>query len=148
MAQLTEEIMQELEALKERIRQNMDTAGENASHQTEQSFAVDVYDGGVRLVARAGERAPLDTLEIGRPAGKVPRGFTAILEQWSRDKQIHMSDKDRRTFAYFLGKRIQKEGTRRNTKHEDIYSSAVEEAVKKIEEKILARVTEIIKTNK
>lgn len=143
---LTEEIMQELEALKERIRQNMETAGENASHQTEQSFAVEVYDGGVRLVARAGERAPLDTLEIGRPAGKVPRGFTAILEQWSRDKGIMMSDKDRRTFAYFLGKRIQKEGTKRNKKHEDIYSTAVEEAVKKIEETILAKVTEIIKT--
>jgi hypothetical protein len=107
-----------------------------------------VYDGGVRLVARAGERASLDTLEIGRPAGKVPSGFTAILEQWSRDKGIMMSDKDRRTFAYFLGKRIQREGTRRNAQHEDIYSSAVEEAVKKIEKTILSRVTEIIKTNK
>ena len=145
---LTEDIIQELEALKERIRQNMETAGENASHRTEQSFAVEVYDGGVRLVARAGERAPLDTLEIGRPAGKVPSGFTAILEQWSRDKGIQMSDKDRRTFAYFLGKRIQKEGTKRNAQHEDIYSSAVEESAKKIEQIILARVTEMIKTNK
>lgn len=145
---LTEDIMQELEALKERIRQNMEQAGENASHRTEQSFEVQVYDGGVRLVARAGERAPLDTLEIGRPAGKVPRGFTAILEQWSRDKGIQMSDKDRRTFAYFLGKRIQREGTKRNAQHEDIYSSAVEETAKKIEQKILARVNEMIKTNK
>lgn len=148
MAEMTEEITKELEALKERIRQNMETAGENASHRTEQSFEVQVYDGGLRLVARAGERAPLKTLEIGRPAGKVPSGFTAILEQWSRDKGIQMSDNDRRTFAYFLGKRIQREGTRRNSQHEDIYSTAVEEAVKKIEQTIFAKVNEMIKTNR
>ena len=146
---LTEDIINELEALKERIRENMETAGENASHRTEQSFAVEVYDGGVRLVARAGDRAPLDTLEIGRPGGKVPSGFTAILEQWSRDKGLQFqSDRERRTFAYLLGKRIQREGTRRNAQHEDIYSTAVNEAVKKIEQTIFARVNEIIKTNK
>lgn len=141
---LNRDIIKILEDLKSEIQVNLDTNRINASGRTSSSFRVDVYDGGVRLVMGGDNTAPIQTLEIGRPGGRVPAGFTEILKQWSRDKNLNFaSDSERTSFAYLLGKKIAREGTQRNKNHIDIYSSLVKEAVPKIE----AEIIDVIKTN-
>lgn len=123
-----DDIIRILDEAKEAIRQNMSTDGINATGNTSASFRVERYDGGVRLVMGGTEEktAPLATLEVGRPGGPVPKGFTQILYEWSIAKGIPF-DKDsrRRSFAYLLGRRIRREGTLRNMQPVDVYTTIV-----------------------
>lgn len=138
------EIVNILEELKLKIQANLSTQNIDASGRTSSSFRVDVYDGGVRLVMGGEKTAPLETLEIGRPGGKVPAGFTEILKQWSIDKGLNFgSEAERTSFAYLLGRKIQREGTQRNKIHSDVYSTLVNETVPKIKDSII----EVIRTN-
>ena len=106
------------------------------------------YDYGFRLIGGGEGAAPLFTLEIGREAGKVPANFTSILVQWSRDKGLTFAtERERNTFAYFLGKKIAKEGTKRNKQNEDVYSSAVKSAVEDISKQLFVSVKEQIQLN-
>ena len=119
-----------LEKAKTDIQARMESEDINASGRSSASLVVERYDGGVRLKYGNAETAPLPTLEIGRPGGNVPKGFTDILEQWSRDKGIPFdTDRQRRTFAYLLGRRIAREGTLRNTHPVDVYTSIILDTV-------------------
>lgn len=141
-------IVSMLETLKSDIQKRMEIEGINASGITSASFHVEAYDGGVKLVAGGEGAAPIETLEIGRPGGNVPAGFRFILYAWSIDKGISFSsDSERMSFAYLLGKKIQREGTLRNANHVDVYSSLVKEASGKIESKIATALKESIKLN-
>lgn len=156
---LTQRVTERLEQLRQEIVGNIESKGITASGRTQRSLTVEQYDGGVRLVAKAGNRAPIDTLEIGRPAGNVPGGFRttkkgvrdvsntfkAILVQWAKDKGI--SDFGWGA-ATMLGRRIAAEGTLRNKRHEDVYSTAVEQAAKDIQAMFLTQIQEQIKLNK
>ena len=145
---IDEYIEQRLEKLKGEIVGNMASKKINASGRTASSFRVEKYDNGFRLIGGGEGAAPLFTLEVGRPGGKVPMGFTSILVQWSRDKGITFAtERERNTFAYFLGKKIAKEGTKRNKQNEDIYSSAVRSAVEEISKQLLVSVKEQIQLN-
>lgn len=123
-----------LEVTRQKVQTSMDNAGVNASGRTRDSIRVDIYDNGVRLIGGGlPNTAPIPTLEVGRVGGKVPSGFTDILEQWSRDKGLDFeSDAERRTFAYFLGRKIAREGTLRNKSPKDVYSTIVTDAVPEI----------------
>ena len=95
-----------------------------------------------------GERiAPFETVQFGRPSGRVPRGFYYILKEWSREKGLTFSkESERSTFAYFLSKKIAREGTERHrTPDEQVYTPPVTEAVKAIRATIGANVVQIIK---
>ena len=145
---IDEYIQQRLENLKAEILANMEAKKINASGRTASSFRVEKYDNGFRLIGGGEGAAPLFTLEVGRPAGKTPFGFTSILAQWSRDKGITFAtERERNTFAYFLGKKIAKEGTKRNKQNEDIYSSAVKSAVEDISKQLLVSIKEQIQLN-
>ena len=145
---IDEYIEQRLEKLKSEIVGNMASKKINASGRTAASFRVEKYDHGFRLIGGGEGAAPLFTLEVGRVAGKVPMGFTSILAQWSRDKGLTFAtERERNTFAYFLGKKIAKEGTRRNKQKEDVYSSAVKSAVEDISKQLLVSVKEQIQLN-
>jgi hypothetical protein len=145
---IDEYIEQRLEKLKGEIVGNMEAKKINASGRTASSFRVEKYDNGFRLIGGGEGAAPLFTLEVGRVAGKVPMGFTSILVQWSRDKGITFAtERERNTFAYFLGKKIAKEGTKRNKQKEDVYSSAVKSAVEDISKQLLVSVKEHIQLN-
>lgn len=155
---LEDKIRDRLEQLRDEIVANIEQKGITASGRTQRSIEVVKYPGGVMLVARAGNRAPIPTLEVGRPAGNVPGGmrrtkegkmdvsnvFKAILVQWAKDKGLTDFGWGQATV---LGRRIAAEGTLRNKQHEDVYSSAVREAAKDIEGIVLASVKETIKTN-
>lgn len=145
---IDEYIEQRLEKLKSEIVGNMESKKINASGRTASSFRVEKYDHGFRLIGGGEGAAPLFTLEVGRVAGKVPMGFTSILVQWSRDKGITFAtERERNTFAYFLGKKIAKEGTKRNKQKEDVYSSAVKSAVEDISKQLLVSIKEQIQLN-
>lgn len=143
---LREHIIGSLEDCKRAIQVRMDAEGINASGRTSSSFAV-VEDGNnIRLVILRGDVAPLPTLEVGREGGKVPKGFYEIILQWSRDKGIQFGkESERRTFAYFVSRKIAREGTIRNKQNVDVYSTIVSDAVRHIRQHTLADVTQYIR---
>ena len=147
---MKDEIVAILEQAKAEIQGRMESEGINASGRSSASFSVEPYDGGVRLVYGGAGTAPLPTLEVGREGGNVPKGFTDILVQWSIDKGIPFElsktgkDTRRRSFAYLLGRRIQREGTLRHKQPVDVYTTAVMDAVDKVEESLAVAVTRFI----
>lgn len=133
-----------LERAKAAIQAQMEYQGVNATGNTSRSFRVERYEGGVRLVMGGTEypTAPLQTLEVGRPGGAVPRGFTDILEEWSRAKGLSFStDRERRSFAYLLGRRIAREGTLRNLNNIDVYSSIITDAANSVTADVINSIT-------
>lgn len=110
-----ERIREIMHAAVEDIKSRMDAAGVNASGRTRNSLQVRRMGAGQYQIIQYGSRfAPFYTIENGRKAGKVPAGFTDILVQWSRDKGLSFSsEKERRRFAYLLGRKIATEGTPR-----------------------------------
>lgn len=146
---LESEILNILQNAEQRIRANMEQAGENASHRTERSLRVEQDAQHISLVIGGEHTAPLDTLEIGRPAGNVPGGFVglaktgkfagkpdvsntfkAILVQWAKDKGIADFGWAQATG---LGRKIAYEGTVRHSQPVDIYSTIVNETVQELE---------------
>ena len=144
-----------LEKAKAEIQANMEAKNINATDNTSRSFRVERYDGGVRLVMGGiGERtAPLETLEVGRPAGDVPGGFRMakagvqdvsntfkwILIQWAREKGIADFGWGRATM---LGRRIAQEGTLRHIHPVEVYTDAVIKARQEIEKMVSVTVTD------
>lgn len=148
MDKTKEKIRKELTRLKNVILANMKRENVNASHRTEKSLVVVDYPGGVKLAFAAVDRAPMETLEVGRPGGAVPRGFYYIIKQWSIDKGIRFERESKRnTFAYFLSKRIAAEGTLRHAMPVDIYTKAAKESAKVCTRLVVDAYLEDIKTN-
>ena len=146
---IANKIYEILDKCKADIQAQMASGGVNASGRTSASLKVESYPGGVRLVSRGQNIAPFETLEVGRAGGKVPYNFTQILTQWSRDKGIAFTkERERRTFAYLLGKKIAKIGTKRHREpRNDIYTPAVTKVVEEIRTIVMAEIKEQIKTN-
>lgn len=150
-------VEQRLEQLRADIVSSIESHRITASGRTQRSLKVVVYNGGVKLIAEAGERAPIDSLEVGRPPGNVPGGFRmtkngvrdvsntfkAILLRWAADKGIDMTWGG----ATMLGRRIANEGTRRYSTHEDVYSTLVKQAAEDIKGLVIPKVRQMIKLN-
>ena len=124
-------IAQILLQARDEIRANMQAKGINASGRT--SSALEVVQGGgkIALIKAEGQNAPFVTLQYGRAGGRVPAGFYEILKQWSRDKGLSfINEQERGTFAYFLARKIAREGTQRHrSPRNDIYDEPLENAV-------------------
>lgn len=166
---LHDEILAVLAQAKAEIQANMDANNENASGRTRRGFRVEEYNGGMRLILAHEEFAqveckpkgtgsvqvgvaPLQSLEIGRSAGAVPKGFYYIIKQWTRDKGLSFGkESERQTFAYFVAKKIAKQGTRRNAQHVKVYDIPVKKAQYDIRTDIRAAIqgaiTEAVKSN-
>lgn len=144
MADLHKSIVDILQQCKQQIQANMASKDINASGRTSQAFHV--VDGGdsISLVLGGDRHAPLSTLEIGRPAGNVPRGFKgicktgayagkpdvsntfkAILIRWAKEKGIADFGWGAATS---LGRRIAYDGTLRHKNNQDVYSTPVNKA--------------------
>lgn len=140
----TKEIEAILEKAKADIQARLESEDINATGNTSKSFRVERYDGGIRLVMGGApeKTAPLQTLEVGRPGGPVPRGFTQILVEWSIAKGIQFDkESHRRSFAYLLGRRIQRDGTLRNVRPVDVYTTAVMDAAARIKGDLVKSLT-------
>lgn len=156
--ELETEIVRILQDAAAQIQANMAAQGVNASGRTSASIHVREYDGGFQLVGghegdhtidtvRGGsmvvrDTAPISTLEVGRQGGKIPNGFYHILRQWSKDKGINFdTERERSTFAYFLSKKIAREGTDRHTANIDVYTTPTEQAIERIKAAAAAEVS-------
>lgn len=136
-----------LERLKADIQAEMDNKGVNASGKTRGSFRVEQYDSGVRLVGGWDNTAPIPTLEVGRGGGAVPQGFYYIIKEWSRQKGIQFdTERERGTFAYFLARKIAREGTLRNKTNVDVYSTLTKQASDELKNTIAGVLLTRVKT--
>lgn len=127
------------------IQAAMASGNINASGRTSASFRVVETEEGLQLVGGGNDTAPIATLEVGRRPGNVPAGFTAILEQWSRDKGLQFeTESKRRSFAYLLGRKIAREGTQRYREPQDVYSSITRQAADDIGEMIKGMLASVI----
>lgn len=152
MDELEQQIIAILMQARDEMRANMQAQNINASGRTSASMRVEKYAGGVRLVGgtdgmhsisdapsgiNAANTAPIPTLEFGRAGGgnpPVPRGFYYIIREWTREKGLSFaSESERGTFAYFLARKIAREGTKRHQIPADVYSTPVMNARERIE---------------
>ena len=145
--QISDKIAEILESCKVQIQANMASHNINASGRTSKSLTVERYAGGVRLVSTGERIAPFETVQFGRPSGRVPRGFYYIIKQWSIDKGISFTkNSERSTFAYFLSKKIAREGTERHrTPDEQVYTPPVTQAVAQIRQAVANSVIETLR---
>lgn len=129
-------IESELQQLKDRIIANHRTAGQVASGRTIASMQVEITDDGGILWGRQA----FGTLETGRKGGKVPKGFYHIILQWVKDKGLDAQVDNPKTFAYFVAKKIAKEGTElyRTGGRNDIYTPEIERTMESLADKISA----------
>lgn len=129
-------VQEELDVLRKKIIDNHLRAGQKASGRTINSLRVDVDDEGGTLFGRKA----FGTLETGRRGGKVPKGFYQIILQWVKDKGINVEKP--KTFAYFVARKIAREGTKlyRQGGRDDIYSNEIP----KTQESILNRITGLL----
>lgn len=149
MIDLQKIVTDRLNRLQADIVAAIESNGITASGRTQQSLQVVQYEGGVKLIAAAGNRAPIPTLEIGRPAGAVPKNFTDIIVQWSKDKGLQWGDdKQRRKIAGAVAwGKIRPFGTDRHAHNVDVYSTLTSEAANDIRLKVLATIKEEIYNN-
>lgn len=129
-------VSEELGALRQRIIDNHLKAGQKASGRTIASLRVEVDNDGGTLFGRKA----FGTLETGRKGGRVPKGFYHIILQWVKDKKIQVEKP--KTFAYFVARKIAKEGTSlyRRGGRDDIYSNEIP----KTTESVLKRITGLL----
>lgn len=135
-----------LEQLRADIVSQIEAKKITASGRTQRSLRVERYSEGVRLIAGEGQRAPIPTLEIGRPGGKVPLNFTDIIVQWSKDKGLQWgSDRERRRIAGAVAwGKIARVGTDRHKHHEDVYSTLVQDAAQDLQTQVAESVKQFI----
>lgn len=143
MEEIQNLIVTALNSLADDIRQNMADANENATGRTQASFEVRTDKESISLVATAGDRAPLITLEKGVPPTDVP---VEALEEWANAK-FGMTGNKLKVFARKVKYKILRVGTNRYSANEDIYTTATQETAKMLKEDLGKKITEKIKEN-
>lgn len=134
MSDLSANISSILTQARDEIRANMASKGINASGRTSAALQVRDVGGKIQLFKEAGYNAPFSTLQYGRKAGGVPRGFFYIIQQWTRDKGFSFeNEKNRNAFTAYVVNKVKTEGTNRYTNPQtDIYSMPIANAVERI----------------
>lgn len=163
MENLNELAIKILEDAALRIKQNIQKKGITASGRTEKSIKVVERGGKIQLIKEDGRNAPIETLEIGRPGGAVPKGFNQIILEWIKDKGVQVDlipyktnrphkytvqERSERLAAGAIAYTIRESGTgRHRTPRNDVYSNVVEETILKLRKEIKDAVISSIKTN-
>lgn len=123
------------------IREAIERAGENASGKTSQSLSYIQTPTQLTILAD-GVHAPIRTLQYGtRPTPKGGNGFLPAIVQWVKDKKLPVRQGPRQSLeqaqkaaASAIYAKIWREGTDRHvTPRRDIYTPALEQAVKDFE---------------
>lgn len=127
-----------LERIRERITENIRTSGEWASGKTAESMRIEETDTGGMLLGRQ----YFQSLEEGRPGGKVPYDFRRIIADWIVAKGISKYTPEERgllTMAGSIAYFIKENGTRlyRTGGRDDIYSNVIAEEVEKLKRQLI-----------
>ena len=146
-----------LERVRVRIWQNIDTTGTKASGRTQESMWIESTPTGGRLWGRP----YFQSVETGRPAGRVPFNFVAIIKQWIIDKGISVKQvayKTSRQHKYSVQERslnmaagaiahsIETTGTQlfKSGGRHDIYSDVIAEEVAQLRKDLAVSVAETL----
>lgn len=130
-------IGQTLEQCRQQIIDRHVAAGQVATGQTRDSFAVrKVADFHWQLV-QVGPSAPAGTLDEGRAPGRVPRYFRKVIAAWAKAKGLVFSSvQEANRFAYFAAKKIAAEGTERHRHPVDVVRTPVEACKQKLRDEV------------
>lgn len=141
----TREIERILDECRVAMMANMERYEINASGRTAASFAVERYEGGVRLVSRGDNIAPFASLETGNEPAWVPIN---ALRQWVIEKRIEFnSEEERERFVWNLQQKIGWEGTERYRQpNNNITTPPITEAVEKLKEATKTMILKEIKS--
>ena len=141
-----------LERIRAKIAANINSKGLRASGKPD---SIRLTDTGAQLVAVG--RGYFQSLELGRPAGRVPRGFAYIIRQWILDKGLSVrmipyrrqpserwrpkysvEERSLRAAAGAIAHNIATRGTRlyQQGGRSDIYTPVLEEETKRLEAEI------------
>lgn len=142
-------LMEELEALKNRISDNIETSGQRASGKTQESMQVEV-EGTAGILS--GRRA-FSTLERGsmpwaKKPKRTPKWFINIIQQWIEDKNLEneLNAWAVATMIIHKGSKLHREGGRA-----DIYSPEIQTALqnigKRLDDYFVVLVTESLVIN-
>lgn len=146
-----------LERVRVRIWSNIDTTGTKASGKTQESLWIESTPTGGRLWGRP----YFQSVETGRPAGRVPFNFVAIIKQWIIDKGISVKQvayKTSRQHKYSVQERslnmaagaiahsIETTGTQlfKSGGRHDIYSDVIAEEVAQLRKDLAVSVAETL----
>jgi hypothetical protein len=153
-----------LKAAISKIQDNLESTGTNASGRTSQSLRLESSDYGFIIYGRKA----FATVETGRMAGGIPKGFNDIIKQWIKDKgisvtQIPYKRKESQNWRpkYSVNERslniaagaisfnIKKNGTAlfRKGGRKDIFSNAFSEVLPEIKKDIQFEIIKQIKLN-
>lgn len=155
-------ISEELNILRLRIIDNMKRNKQVVTGKTAQSLVVDVDEWGGRLM---GNVPVIPTLETGRKAGRVPRGFASIIYQWIQDKGIHgdpipyvrngkhkysAQERGDRSMAAAIAYTIKTKGSRlhRTGGRNDVYSTEIPKTIAALHDRLGLLIIEEIKSIK
>lgn len=137
--QVEEIIIGVLNETRDKIRENMEAKGINATGRTSLSVRVRKVGDDLELVgggdshAWGGKTAPFESIEIGRGPGGDYKQLRGSIYYWTIAKDMDFeSDSHRWAVATNISKGIVEHGTRRFSHHEDVYSTEVKEAAEKI----------------
>lgn len=124
MYDLNSVILSSLQDVVAEIQQNIVNSGKNVTGKTKNSLEIQSDGTSYKVLG-----VPyFNTLEDGRPGGKVPKGFYHIIKEWAVNKGLFQStDAGLSRFAYFTSRKIADFGTRqyRLGKRTDIYTDTV-----------------------
>lgn len=135
------------------IRDNLAATGTNASGRTSESLAVEMYAGGGMVTGRP----YFQSVEEGRPPGKVPYRFDLIIRQWMKDKGITApplpykrqpsqnwqpkytpEERGAMAMAYAIARKIETEGSLlfRDGGRKDIYTNVLDRRLAELQDKL------------
>jgi hypothetical protein len=125
----------ELNTLKSDIKDRHIKEGQRVTGKTIGTLRTETQDMSGQLLGAE----YIGVLEKGRKGGKVPSDFKKKLVEWAKAKGITFgSQTELNRFAYFLSKRIQKEGTLTNKHNKDIFTTPIDEFTKRLLKEISA----------
>lgn len=115
------------------VKKRSRDAGQVATGRTLASLEVKkINDNHIQILANE----YIGTLEVGRKAGKVPFNFKQIIVDWSIAKKISFSTATQRNqWAWFVARKIQRQGTRRHKNPQDIFTTPLADLTADIAEK-------------
>lgn len=147
-----------------KIQENLESTGTNASGRTSQSLRLESSDFGFIIYGRKA----FATVETGRMAGGVPKGFNDIIKQWIKDKGLSVTqipykrkesenwrpkysveERSLRIAAGAISTNIKKNGTVlfRKGGRKDVFSNVFNEALPDIKKDIQFEIIKQIKLN-
>lgn len=108
MLEMKEILQNFLEQIRQEVIQEQKSQGKYVTGETSNTLQIETSDilgtlyGGISAL----------TLETGRKPGRVPRNFTETIMRWMDNKGLFQSEKNRKSIAYLIGRKIQREGTK------------------------------------